>query len=124
MLSSPGIGYGSDRVVREIFWVLLGRSLDGAEDREGRDGGMSGVVGVVCGAMGLFCGKRGRTRALRGSSLVLLALLSAACTSVLNAIADALGDDEAFARSPVLVDHLVTALDTKKMGQVPLTANV
>lgn len=50
--------------------------------------------------------------------------VAAACNSVLNAIADALGDDEAFARSPVLVDHLVTALDTKKMGQVPLTANV
>ena len=50
--------------------------------------------------------------------------VAAACNSVLNAIADALGDDEAFARSPVLVDHLVTALDTKKLGQVPLTANV
>ena len=44
-------------------------------------------------------------------------------TSVLNAISDALGD-EVFVRAPVLVDHIVKALDTKKPGQFPLTANV
>jgi CO/xanthine dehydrogenase Mo-binding subunit len=49
--------------------------------------------------------------------------VAAACTSVLNAITDALGDG-VFTRSPVLVEHIVTALDTKKPGQVPLTANV
>jgi xanthine dehydrogenase molybdenum-binding subunit len=49
--------------------------------------------------------------------------VAAGCTSVLNAISDALGD-EVFTRSPVLVDHIVAALDTKKPGQVPLTANV
>jgi len=49
--------------------------------------------------------------------------VAAACTSVLNAISDALGDG-VFTRSPVLVDHIVSALDTKKPGQVPLTANV
>jgi CO/xanthine dehydrogenase Mo-binding subunit len=49
--------------------------------------------------------------------------VAAACTSVLNAIADAVGD-EVFTRSPVLLDHIVAALDTKKPGQVPLTANV
>ena len=49
--------------------------------------------------------------------------VASACTSVLNAIADALGD-EVFVRSPVLVDHIVMALDTKKPGQFPLTANV
>ena len=42
---------------------------------------------------------------------------------MLNAIADAVGD-EVFVRSPVLVDHIVKALDTKKVGQFALTANV
>jgi hypothetical protein len=42
---------------------------------------------------------------------------------VLNAISDAIGD-EVFVRSPVLVDHVVKALETKKVGQFPLTANV
>ena len=49
--------------------------------------------------------------------------VASACDAVLNAIADALGD-EVFVRSPVLVDHIVKALDTKKPGQFPLTANV
>jgi CO/xanthine dehydrogenase Mo-binding subunit len=49
--------------------------------------------------------------------------VAAGCTSVLNAISDALGDG-VFTRSPVLLDHLVTALDTKMPGQIPLTANV
>ena len=43
--------------------------------------------------------------------------------AVLNAISDAVGD-EVFVRAPVLVDHIVKALDTKKPGQFPLTANV
>ena len=49
--------------------------------------------------------------------------VASACDTVLNAISDALGD-EVFVRSPVLVDHIVQALDTKKIGQFPLTANV
>jgi xanthine dehydrogenase molybdenum-binding subunit len=49
--------------------------------------------------------------------------VASACDAVLNAIADAVGD-EVFVRSPVLVDHIVNALDTKKVGQLPLTANV
>jgi xanthine dehydrogenase molybdenum-binding subunit len=49
--------------------------------------------------------------------------VASACDAVLNAIADAVGD-EVFVRSPVLVDHIVKALDTKKVGQIPLTANV
>jgi xanthine dehydrogenase molybdenum-binding subunit len=49
--------------------------------------------------------------------------VAAACASVLNAISDALGD-EVFVRAPVMLDHIITALDTKKLGQFPLTANV
>jgi CO/xanthine dehydrogenase Mo-binding subunit len=49
--------------------------------------------------------------------------VASACSSVLNAIAHALGD-EVFVRAPVLVDHVVNALDTKKPGQFRLTANV
>ena len=49
--------------------------------------------------------------------------VASACCAVLNAISDAIGD-EVFVRAPVLVDHIVKALDTKKVGQVPLTANV
>jgi CO/xanthine dehydrogenase Mo-binding subunit len=49
--------------------------------------------------------------------------VAAACNAVLNAMSDALGDG-VFTRSPVLVDHIVASLDTKKPGQVPLTANV
>ncbi len=49
--------------------------------------------------------------------------VAAACTSVLNAISDALGD-QVFVRAPVLVDHIVNALDTKQLGQIRLTANV
>src|SRR5580765_1576728 len=49
--------------------------------------------------------------------------VAAACNSVLNAISDALGDG-VFTRSPVLVDHIVRALDTKLPGQFPLTTNV
>jgi CO/xanthine dehydrogenase Mo-binding subunit len=49
--------------------------------------------------------------------------VASACDAVLNAISDAIGD-EVFVRSPVLVDHVVKALETKKVGQFPLTANV
>jgi CO/xanthine dehydrogenase Mo-binding subunit len=49
--------------------------------------------------------------------------VASACDAVLNAIADAVGD-EVFVRSPVMVDHIVKALDTKQLGQFPLTANV
>jgi CO/xanthine dehydrogenase Mo-binding subunit len=49
--------------------------------------------------------------------------VASAATAVLNAISDALGD-EVFVRAPVMVDHIVKALDTKKPGQFPLTANV
>jgi CO/xanthine dehydrogenase Mo-binding subunit len=49
--------------------------------------------------------------------------VASAATAVLNAISDALGD-QVFVRAPVMVDHIVKALDTKKPGQFPLTANV
>ena len=49
--------------------------------------------------------------------------VASGCCSVLNAISDALGDN-VFVRAPVLVEHIVRALDTKKVGQLPLTANV
>jgi len=49
--------------------------------------------------------------------------VAAGCCAVLNAISSALGD-EVFVRTPVLLDHIVTALDTGKVGQRPLTANV
>ena len=46
-------------------------------------------------------------------------LAPAARPPVLNAIAAAVGD-EVFVRSPVMLDHIVNALDTKKIGQFPL----
>jgi CO/xanthine dehydrogenase Mo-binding subunit len=49
--------------------------------------------------------------------------VASGCCSVLNAISAAIGD-EVFVRAPVLVEHIVQALDTKKPGQFPLTANV
>jgi CO/xanthine dehydrogenase Mo-binding subunit len=49
--------------------------------------------------------------------------VASGCCSVLNAISDAIGD-EVFVRAPVLVTHIIQALDTKKPGQFPLTANV
>ena len=49
--------------------------------------------------------------------------VAAGCCSVLNAISAALGD-EVFVRAPVLVDHIVRAIETGKIGQAPLTANV
>ena len=49
--------------------------------------------------------------------------VASACDAVLNAISDAVGD-EVFVRSPVLLDHIVKALETKKPGQFALTANV
>jgi xanthine dehydrogenase molybdenum-binding subunit len=49
--------------------------------------------------------------------------VAAGCCSVLNAISAALGD-EVFVRAPVLVDHILNALETGKPGQAPLTANV
>jgi hypothetical protein len=42
---------------------------------------------------------------------------------VLNAISAALGD-EVFVRAPVLLDHIVDALESGKPGQPLLTANV
>ena len=44
--------------------------------------------------------------------------VASACTSVLNAISDALGD-EVFVRSPVLVDHIVTGARHQEAGAVP-----
>jgi xanthine dehydrogenase molybdenum-binding subunit len=49
--------------------------------------------------------------------------VASGCCSVLNAISDALGDN-VFVRAPVLVDHIIKAIETKKPGQFPLTANV
>ena len=49
--------------------------------------------------------------------------VAAGCCSVLNAISAAVGD-EVFVRAPVLVDHIVRAIETGKIGQAPLTANV
>ena len=49
--------------------------------------------------------------------------VASGCCSVLNALSNALGDN-VFVRAPVLVDHIILALDTKKPGQFPLTANV
>jgi xanthine dehydrogenase molybdenum-binding subunit len=49
--------------------------------------------------------------------------VASGCCAVLNAISAAVGD-EVFVRAPVLVEHIVRALDTKKVGQLPLTANV
>jgi len=49
--------------------------------------------------------------------------VASGCCAVLNAISAAVGD-EVFVRAPVLVEHIVQALDTKKVGQLPLTANV
>jgi len=49
--------------------------------------------------------------------------VAAGCCSVLNAISAAVGDD-VFVRAPVLLDHILTAMETKKPGQRPLTANV
>jgi CO/xanthine dehydrogenase Mo-binding subunit len=49
--------------------------------------------------------------------------VASAATAVLNAISDAIGDN-VFVRAPVMVDHVVKALDTNMPGQFPLTANV
>jgi xanthine dehydrogenase molybdenum-binding subunit len=49
--------------------------------------------------------------------------VAAGCCAVLNALANALGDD-VFARAPVLVPTLVAALDAGKAVQEPLTANI
>jgi xanthine dehydrogenase molybdenum-binding subunit len=49
--------------------------------------------------------------------------VAAGCCAVLNAIADAVGDD-VFRRAPVLPDTLVAALDAGKPVQEPLTANI
>ncbi len=49
--------------------------------------------------------------------------VAAGCCAVLNAISAAVGD-EVFVRAPVLLDHIVKALETGKPGQAPLTANV
>jgi CO/xanthine dehydrogenase Mo-binding subunit len=49
--------------------------------------------------------------------------VAAGCSSVLNAISAAVGD-EVFVRAPVLVDHIVAALELGRPAQAPLTANV
>jgi CO/xanthine dehydrogenase Mo-binding subunit len=49
--------------------------------------------------------------------------VAAGCCAVLNAISAAVGD-EVFVRAPVLLDHIVQALETGKPGQPALTANV
>src|SRR5258706_3898835 len=49
--------------------------------------------------------------------------VAAGCCAVLNALADALGDD-VFKRAPVLVGSLLAALDAGKAVQEPLTANI
>jgi CO/xanthine dehydrogenase Mo-binding subunit len=49
--------------------------------------------------------------------------VAAGCCSVLNAISAAVGD-EVFVRAPVLVDHIVAALELGRPAQAPLTANV
>ncbi len=49
--------------------------------------------------------------------------VAAGCCAVLNAISAAVGD-EVFVRAPVLIDHIVKALETGKPGQPLLTANV
>jgi CO/xanthine dehydrogenase Mo-binding subunit len=49
--------------------------------------------------------------------------VAAGCCAVLNAIADAVGDDM-FRRAPVMVGTLLAALDAGKPVQPPLTANI
>jgi CO/xanthine dehydrogenase Mo-binding subunit len=49
--------------------------------------------------------------------------VAAGCCAVLNAIADAIGDD-LFKRAPVTVGPLVAALDAGKAVQEPLTAHI
>jgi CO/xanthine dehydrogenase Mo-binding subunit len=49
--------------------------------------------------------------------------VAAGCCAVLNALADAVGDD-VFKRAPVLVGTLLAALDAGKPVQEPLTANI
>src|SRR5947207_199036 len=49
--------------------------------------------------------------------------VAAGCCAVLNAIADAVGDD-VFRRAPVLPDTLLAALDAGKPMQEPLTAHI
>jgi xanthine dehydrogenase molybdenum-binding subunit len=49
--------------------------------------------------------------------------VAAGCCAVLNALADALGDDM-FRRAPVMVGPLMAAIDAGKAVQEPLTANI
>ena len=49
--------------------------------------------------------------------------VAAGCCAVLNALANALGD-EVFTRAPVMVGALLAALEAGKSAQEPLTANV
>jgi xanthine dehydrogenase molybdenum-binding subunit len=49
--------------------------------------------------------------------------VGAGCASILNAIADALGD-EVFRRAPVTADIILTSLETGKHGDDPLTAHI
>jgi CO/xanthine dehydrogenase Mo-binding subunit len=46
-----------------------------------------------------------------------------ACAAVLNAIADALGD-EVFRRTPVMLDTILSSLEAGKPMQEPLTAHI
>jgi xanthine dehydrogenase molybdenum-binding subunit len=49
--------------------------------------------------------------------------VAAGCCAVLNAISAAVGD-EVFVRAPVTLDHIIAALETGKLAQPRLTANV
>ena len=49
--------------------------------------------------------------------------VAAGCSAVLNAISAAVGD-EVFVRTPVTLDHIVTALEMGRPTQARLTANV
>src|SRR5437773_5329931 len=49
--------------------------------------------------------------------------VAAGCCAILNALADALGD-EIFRRAPVMTDEILTALETGRPTQDPLTAHV
>ncbi len=49
--------------------------------------------------------------------------MAAGCCAVLNALADALGDD-VFKRAPVMAGNLLAALDAGHPVQEPLTANI
>ena len=49
--------------------------------------------------------------------------VGAGCCAVLNALADAVGDD-IFKRAPVMLDMLLTSLEAGRPVQEPLTAHI